>query len=217
MKSSYKVFLKKVCGGIAPPWGVSSHSGDRLRPQWSWSIEGVSTRSTRLYDSSPPVQVSLCVFLQRWGRFVFVKGSRAVGCGRVGIRGEVSACKVNKREPRIPFSLASERSPLLCFRYGYMALILKIQEFHFGFADMKEKEEKTERKGKYTVCFTWYVSPPSPGLPAVILTVMDDSQCWAVCETVWQLQQFVWYSHIRWPKSCIYTKSQVISYKNYNS
>lgn len=43
----------------------------------------------------------------------------------------------------LEFGYASERSPLVvCFRYFYMALILKIQEFHFGFADMENKEEK---------------------------------------------------------------------------
>lgn len=99
------------------------------------------------------------------------------------------------------------------FRYCYMALIHKFKSFILVSQIWKIKK----RKGKYTVCFTWYLLSPSPGLPAVILTVMDDSQCWAVCETVWQLQQFVWYSHIHWPKSCIYTKSQVIGYKNYNS
>lgn len=45
----------------------------------------------------------------------------------------------------LEFGFASERSPLVvCFRYFYMALILKIQEFHFGFADMENKEEKKE-------------------------------------------------------------------------
>lgn len=197
--------------------------GDRVTAGIDWGLSEVGPSK-----EFPHVRL-VCliqVLLYRWacaccsggeGGLFSLKGVELLGCGRVGIRGEVSACKVNKREPRIPFSLASDRSPLLCFRYGYMALILKFKSFILVSQIWKEKEEKRERKGKYTVCFTWYVSSPSPGLPAVIFTAMDDSQCWAVCETVWQLQQFVWYSHIRWPKSCIYTKSQVISYKNYNS
>lgn len=48
----------------------------------------------------------------------------------------------------------------------YMAFNSLIQEFHFGIADMENKEERERKKkrGKYTVFHMISVVSPSPGL-----------------------------------------------------
>lgn len=60
-----------------------------------------------------------------------------------------------------------------------MALILKIQEFHFGFVDMKVSEEK---KRRYIKVFHMK-SVVTIARRLDISSAMSDSQCRAVCET----------------------------------
>ncbi len=74
--------FKKVCGWITPPWGLPGHSADRPRPQWSWSIEGVSTHSTRLHISSPCVRASRSACFSRGeGGLFLLKGRAGRGVG----------------------------------------------------------------------------------------------------------------------------------------
>lgn len=174
---------------------------------WGLSEVGPSKEFPR-GDSSVRLKcVRVCVFLQRWRRFDFVKGIIGVVWGVRGVK--ASTCKVNSRQPGILFSLASEHSPVffILFVSSLNATVIWLWFLNSRVSFWFRRYGKMKRrKGKYSVCFTWYLLSPSPVLPAGIPQVMDDSQCWAVCETVQRLQQFVWYSHIHWPKSCIYTQ-----------
>lgn len=59
-------------------------------------------------------------------------------------------------------------------------MAFKIQEFHFGFADMENKEKRKIYSVFHMICVAAI-------LPAVIQTATDDSQCRAKCVKLQQL------------------------------
>lgn len=93
-----------------------------------------------------------------------------------------SPSSIGMEPPRLP---ASEKKPL-CFCYSGMALILKLNFFVLVSTTWQRRGRGQES------CLT----PAVPVRP-----------CCAICETPQQLQHFVWYSQIKWPKSCIYTQN----------
>lgn len=109
------------------------------------------------FDSSP-VQVSQCAGSSRGEGALFSLKGRA---------GEEVETFLHARSTRenLEFCLHPKEALCFCFRYGYMALILKFKSFNLV---SQIRKQRKERKGKYTVCFTRYLSSPSPGLPAVI-------------------------------------------------
>lgn len=96
-----------------------------------------------------------------------------------------------------------------------MALILKFKKFHFGIADMENKEEKKENIlcVSHDICRHHHL-----GLPAVILksdgwlTVL--SSLWNSLDNSSNLSDIHTSIDLR---AAFTQKSQVISYKNYNS
>lgn len=148
------------------------------------SVKLVHRWSRHTSDSSPPVQVSRCGFLQRWGRFVLLKGR--AGCGRVGTF-------LHATRENLEFFLHPKEA-LFVFRYCYMALILKMQEFWFGRCGNGEKESMIS-----VITITWLASSYLNG--DGWLTVL--SKFVKQADNSSNLSDI---HKIRWPKSCIYTK-----------
>lgn len=107
-KAWYEVFVKSLKGCWVDR-AASSPSEDRLRPQWSWSIDGVRARPALLFDSSP--SLSMCASPEV--RKVFFKGF-VTG---MGMWKSFLMQEQRDRETEAP-GLASERSPL-CFYLCY--------------------------------------------------------------------------------------------------
>lgn len=168
MKSSYKVFLKKFRGWITPPWGVSSQSGDQLRPQWSWSIEGELPHFQLICTVEvPPVRMSLPVCSPKevgrgFSVFFFLKG--CTGVGLVGVKWKRFPHARSTRE-NLEFCFHLHQKVALFFYfpplqlYGFSLLLFK--SLILVSQIWKKKEEKRKIAVSHDIC-----CHQTPGLPA---------------------------------------------------